>query len=96
MTTKIETAALTDKAGAWHSRIWGTRHMNRRQYWRAQCVIGTFLVFNCVQMIILQVAAYIPQESYTWDGIQYSQTIETVYPRGKIVEFTNNEQFCHR
>ena len=61
--TETETA----KSPTLGNRLMG-KHLNKRQMWRVKCVVGTFLVTNCIQFIVMYVAASTGNCLFEWQG----------------------------
>lgn len=57
---------------------------------KAKWSLGLAALYIGCQFIAAEVAAY------TYNDMEYAQEETTAYPRGKIVEYTNSEEFCKR
>ena len=45
---------------------------------------------------VLSVQGCLVAASYYYDGEEFDKISIQYYPRGRIVEYTNLEEFCHR
>ena len=61
-----------------------------KQMKKAKRSLGFAALYIGVQIIAAQVTAYV------YDGETYDKEEITLYPRGRIVEYTNKEEFCKR
>ena len=65
-------------------------------------MLGTFIVVNCIQFLCVQVVALWKGEfididgPFVHEGTSYNMAYIAEYPMGKVVEYTNFEEFCHR
>ena len=57
---------------------------------KAKWSLGFAALYIGCQLIVAQVTAY------TYNDKEYAQEDIQTYPRGKIVAYTNNEEFCER
>ena len=60
----------TETSPSWHKRLMG-KHLNRKQMWRVKCVLGVFLVTNCIQYIVHGVVASTGGCFFEWQGACY-------------------------
>lgn len=63
------------------------RALNARQLIKAKLAVGAAAAIGCLQVVTAQ---------YSWDDQEYSQMFQHTFPKGRVVEFTNREEFCHR
>ena len=56
----------------WSKRLI-SKQLNKRQMWRVKCVVGVFLVTNCIQFIVMNVAAQAGGCVFEWQGQCYEQ-----------------------
>ena len=61
-----------------------------KQMRKAKISLGLAALYIGAQILVAEVTAYM------YDGTEYSQEETTLYPRGRIVEYTNKEEFCKR
>ena len=62
-----------------------------KQMRKAKISLGLAALYIGVQILASGVTA-----SYEYDGETYEQEEITLYPRGRIVEYTDKEEFCKR
>jgi hypothetical protein len=55
---------------------------------KAKISLGLAALYIGAQILVAEVTAYV------YDGKNYDKEEITMYPRGRIVEFTNKEEFC--
>ena len=61
-----------------------------KQMRKAKISLGLAALYIGAQILVAEVTAYV------YDGKNYDKEEITMYPRGRIVEFTNKEEFCKR
>ena len=57
---------------------------------KAKISLGLAALYIGAQILVAEVTAYM------YDGETYDKEEITLYPRGRIVEYTNKEEFCKR
>ena len=65
MAASAVTDSETAKSPTWQNRLM-SKHLSKRQLWRAKCVVGTFLFTNCVQFIVMNVSAQAGNCIFEW------------------------------
>ena len=63
--------------------------LNARQLVRAKYSLGIFIALLGLQTIVANAAYY-------YNGDSFEQISVQQFPRGRIVEFTDKDKFCHR
>ena len=61
-----------------------------KQIKKAKISLGLAALYIGAQILVAEVTAYV------YDGETYEKEEITMYPRGRIVEYTNKEEFCKR
>ena len=61
-----------------------------KQLRKAKISLGLAALYIGVQIVAAEVTAYV------YDGKTYDKEEITLYPRGRIVEYTDKEEFCKR
>lgn len=65
------------------------RVLSEKQEFRAKLVITTLFASAGLQVMA-------ESAQYYYSGQEFDQMMITNFQRGRIVEFTNREEFCHR
>ena len=61
-----------------------------KQIKKAKISLGLAALYIGAQILVAEVTAYV------YDGETYEKEEITLFPRGRIVEYTNKEEFCKR
>lgn len=61
-----------------------------RQVKKAKWSLGLAVLYVCAQLVLAEILPYEYQDT------KYAKQEITKYPRGQIVEYTNDEEFCKR
>ena len=61
-----------------------------KQMRKAKISLGLAALYIGAQILVAEVTAYV------YDGETYEKEEITLFPRGRIVEYTNKEEFCKR
>ena len=61
-----------------------------KQIKKAKISLGLAALYIGAQILVAEVTAYV------YDGETYEKEEITMFPRGRIVEYTNKEEFCKR